>query len=187
MLLYLFIDGTTFNLVISTLFSLFFLFGVVANTQFYRGIERPLWLAQRRCKPVGLLCFIALLAALLSSGYAFRWIEKKNEDPLQWIEYRREMLKRYVDTTPQADTSDSMFKLRRVRLEGKTLVFVFRVIPPSDEPIESTLAKHAKDDFIAHCKEKGIRHYNMKIMYVYHVEQLEHIFVMDKKDCARLS
>lgn len=186
MLLYLFIDGTTFNLVISTLFSLFFLFGVVANTQFYRGIERPLWLAQRRCKPVGLLCLIALLAALLSSGYAFRWIEKKKEDPLQWIEYRREMLKRYVDTAPQADSSDSMFKLRRVRLEGKTLVFVFRVIPPSDEPIESTLAKHAKNDFIAHCKEKGIRHYNMKIMYVYHVDQLEHIFVMDKKDCDRL-
>ena len=95
------------------LFSLFFLFGVVANTQFYRGIERPLWLAQRRCKPVGLLCLIALLAALLSSGYAFRWIEKKKEDPLQWIEYRREMLKRYVDTAPQADSSDSMFKLRR--------------------------------------------------------------------------
>ena len=65
-------------------------------------------------------------------------------------------------------------------------MFVFRVIPPSDEPIESTLAKHAKDDFIAHCKEKGILNYNMKIMYVYHVDQLEHIFVMDKKDCDRL-
>lgn len=49
----------------------------------------------------------------------------EKEDPLQWIEYRREMLNRYVNAAPQDDLQDSTFKLRRVRLEGKTLVFVF--------------------------------------------------------------
>ena len=185
MLLYAFFDGTTFNLVISTLFSLFFLLGAVAMTQFSFGAVRPLWLAQRGWKPITSLCLLSVLVTLISSGYALRWIELKKEDPLQWIEYRREMLNRYVNAAPQDDLQDSTFKLRRVRLEGKTLVFVFRVLPQQDQIVEVALAEHTKEHFASHCREKGIREYNMKVMYVYHVGQLEHIFVRDKKDCDK--
>ncbi|MEG0866692.1 MAG: polysaccharide biosynthesis protein [Hafnia sp.] len=185
MLLYAFFDGTTFNLVISTLFSLFFLLGAVAMTQFSFGAVRPLWLAQRGWKPITSLCLLSVLVTLISSGYALRWIELKKEDPLQWIEYRREMLNRYVNAAPQDDLQDSAFKLRRVRLEGKTLVFVFRVLPQQDQIVEVALAEHTKEHFASHCREKGIREYNMKVMYVYHVGQLEHIFVRDKKDCDK--
>ncbi|MGC6232925.1 polysaccharide biosynthesis protein [Hafnia paralvei] len=185
MLLYAFFDGTTFNLVIATLFSLFFLLGAVAMTQFSFGAARPFWLAQRGWKPITSLCLLSVLVTLISSGYALRWIELKKEDPLQWIEYRREMLNRYVNATPQDDLQDSTFKLRRVRLEGKTLVFVFRVLPQQDQIVEVALAEHTKEHFASHCREKGIREYNMKVMYVYHVGQLEHIFVMDKKDCDK--
>lgn len=88
-------------------------------TQFSFGAVRPLWLAQRGWKPITSLCLLSVLVTLISSGYALRWIELKKEDPLQWIEYRREMLNRYVNAAPQDDLQDSTFKLRRVRLEGK--------------------------------------------------------------------
>ncbi|WCF11832.1 hypothetical protein N4G58_10360 [Edwardsiella piscicida] len=79
LLLYLFLRGTAFNLAISFLFVLFFLFGAIATTQRQRqarGAVRPLWLARRGWRPVLVLMLLALLISSFSSGFALRWLDK---------------------------------------------------------------------------------------------------------------
>ncbi|ARD39313.1 polysaccharide biosynthesis protein [Edwardsiella ictaluri] len=185
-LLYLFLRGTAFNLLISFLFVLFFLFGAVAATQRGRrlhGGARPLWLARRGWLPVSVLILLALSVSSFSSGFVLRWLERKLENPLLWIEYRHQMLVRYLHLSGE-DTSDAPGILRRVRLEGRTLVFVYRVRMEAETASEDTLQHHAMADFRQHCHERGVRQFGMKVMYVYQVLQEERILVLSRRDCV---
>ncbi|AOP44112.1 polysaccharide biosynthesis protein [Edwardsiella piscicida] len=187
LLLYLFLRGTAFNLAISFLFVLFFLFGAIATTQRQRqarGAVRPLWLARRGWRPVLVLMLLALLISSFSSGFALRWLDKKRENPLLWIEYRRQMLGRYQHLTVAETPNAPGIWLRRVRLEGRTLVFVYRVRLEGEAASEASLRRHALSDFLQHCHERGVRQFGMKVMYVYRVHQEERILVLNRRDCV---
>ncbi|AGH74900.1 hypothetical protein ETAC_13895 [Edwardsiella piscicida C07-087] len=187
LLLYLFLRGTAFNLAISFLFVLFFLFGAIATTQRQRqarGAARPLCLARRGWRPVLVLMLLALLISSFSSGFALRWLDKKRENPLLWIEYRRQMLGRYQHLTVAETPNAPGIWLRRVRLEGRTLVFVYRVRLEGEAASEASLRRHALSDFLQHCHERGVRQFGMKVMYVYRVHQEERILVLNRRDCV---
>ncbi|QPR28139.1 polysaccharide biosynthesis protein [Edwardsiella hoshinae] len=181
LLLYLFYQGSAFNLAISFLFVLFFLLGVVAATQ--RACRRTLWLARRDWRPISLLVLLALLISSVSSGFALRGLAKQQGNPLLWVEYRRQMLDHYQHLVGRETPQVAGIRLRRVRLEGRTLVLVYRVRLTGEEASEARLHRHALNHFMQHCHERGINQFGMKVMYVYHVQEEERIQVLNRKDC----
>lgn len=182
--LYLYSQGVQFNLVITILFTCFYLFGAVAATERYRAPEaKPFWLAGRLCRNVVTLLLLAIILSLCSSGYLLRWMQLKKDNPLQWVQYRQTMIARYIDSRPRAELSTPAFALKKVRLENKSLVFVYRVAEDSTMG-ESQLARYARKGFLPHCSERGIRDLGMKVMYVFHQGQTEKVFVFDEDDCV---
>lgn len=181
LLLYLFYQGSSFNLAISFLFVLFFMLGVVAAVQ--RARRRTLWLARRGWRPISALVLLALLMSGLSSGFVLRWLAKKQENPLLWVEYRRQMLDHYQRLAGRETPQSPGIGLRRVRLEGRTLVLVYRVHLTGEEASDARLRRHALNHFIKHCHERGVNQFGMKVMYVYHVQEEERIQVLSRKDC----
>ncbi|RDK84609.1 hypothetical protein C8D90_11388 [Enterobacillus tribolii] len=182
-ILYLYSQGVLFNLVITVLFTCFYLFGAVAASGSRRLLSgKPLWLAGKRYREVLTLLLLAVLLSLCSSGYLLRWAQAKKDNPLQWVEYRRTMVERYIDNRPDAGLSSKEIELKKVRLENKTLVFVYRIAGDvmMDESHLSVLARKA---FSPHCAERGVKEFNMKVMLVYHQGQAESVFVFDKGDC----
>lgn len=184
-LFYLYLQDVQFNLLISSLFICFYLFGAVAVMQESRSSSRPpLWLAGKQPGRIVALILLAVLIALCVSGYLSRWLALKQDNPLQWVEYRKTMVARYVDGRPGGSLMIPGMTLKRVRLENRTLVYAYRANDDGAALDEARLAGYARSVFLPHCQERGVKEFGMKLMFVFHQGQTENIFVFADEDCV---